>query len=373
MDLRVLTLENMDEVRLQSCFNYNAIAFKPFKLLTKILRQLRKEKDYITLGDVYRLFEQGHSVQGILNKHPTIEMRTVLVGRTFYKVSHPNHFVQNKRPEIKCMVDENIDLPHTVDAGMELFGKTTHPVFEGLMGAKDARLWGNLRARGIHVLITKDRAVKNGNKTKETLDITRCAILAWSRVLKKNGGVVDDEIRRLPVILHVPADARPTQIKNMLRKHATSIREIYEERVSPIISVTKGSAKPGQHFLEILHEGFKNQTRSLRDKRLNAWVSRIDFSGIAEEEAKREINGMKRAIEHEISQELKSFHGVNAKVVQLDNLDKNFDPQKYCYSGPIQKFEKSVERARLASNQNRPIEERLIAYKRNKASSLALS
>ena len=168
------------------------------------------------------------------------------------------------------------------------------------------------------------------------------------------------------MILHVPANATPTQIKNMLRKHAQSIREIFEERVSPIISVTKGSAKPGQHFLEIIHEGLKNQTLSLRDKRLQAWVKQMDFGGIPDEHAKRDMNAMKRAIEHEISQELKSFHGINAKVIQLDTMDKAFDPEKYVYSGQFEKFAQLVERSRTAANQNKPLAERLEDFKKQK-------
>jgi hypothetical protein len=181
------------------------------------------------------------------------------------------------------------------------------------------------------------------------MDITRCAILAWKRALKVNGGVVDSHIRSLPVIIHVPHDAKPAQIKNLLRKHRDSIHDIYEECVSPVIILTKGKVKPGVHFWEITGDGFKKQVERLRDMRVEALIHQFEIHGIEEVNYKKIRATLKRAIEHEIATELKPIAGHNERVIYIHRAEKSFVAQEYQYSGPIEKIKDAIDRAAKAS------------------------
>lgn len=325
------SLETMDKRILCRTFNYYSIG-NPFKRqLTRVKRRMQGRKDFYTLGDIYRMYCDGNNIQDILRDHPKLSLDAILIGRAFFAYKHPIRFKNRKLAPLRVMFDENIGVKHTIEGGMQVFGYATHVSFEGMVGAKDARLWGFLRARNIDILVTKDKAVNIGRNTKDTLDITRCAQLSWGRALKNNGGVVDKTIRQMPLILHVPHNASVTEIKNLLRKHQHTIREMFDERVSPVISVTKGKAKHGIHFFEIMSDGFKKKSDGLRDQRLDAILTRFDISAISMLEEGKLRARMKRCIEHEISQELKYRHDGRDKIIHLKEMEDSFNPLTYNY------------------------------------------
>ena len=360
------TPSTMDDTVICRVFNYHSYPLVP-RLWLKFSRRLSNQRDHYTLGDVYRMFADGKKVQNILDENPDISMRATLIGRTFYMIhnteqnkSHPGH-------RLKSMIDENIDIEHSVEAGIQTLGPTSHVAFEGLMGAKDARLWGRLRAGNYRLLVTKDSAVKPSRNTRDTLDITRCAILAWQRALKLSGGIVDENIRSLPVIVHVPHDASPSQIKNMLRKHKRQILNIFDEKVSPVIKVTKGKAKPGVHFFEIMDGGFKNQVNELRDLRVKVLENTFEIKRVQPLRRKEIIASLKRAVEHEISSELEPLGEHNNKVVYLHRAVKLFNPTTYSYSGDNYAYKREVSSAERGDIFSVPLTDRLESYKLNKS------
>lgn len=367
-------LENMDQTELCQTFNYHSypfsLAFSP-----KYYRRFLGFVDHYTLGDVYRMFERGQDVQGILNNYPDVSMRAVLIGRTFYNLHNPQACISKLNRILKVLIDENIDILHTVDGGMQTLGYTSHLAFAGLMGAKDARLWGYCRARGINILVTKDRTVNLSRKTKDDMDITRCAILAWGRAMKKNGGIVDENMRMMPVILHVPHDATPTQIKNLIRKHQKTIFDVYDERVSPVIELTKGKVKPGIHFMEILDGDLKFQSTKLRDLRVDTLIANFDLTLLPYNEIKEMTATFKRAVEHEISTELQHIEGRNNRIIYINDAEKSFDADTYNYSGPMEKLHDAYLRVITGDPLLRPIEDRLedMRAKKKAAESLQMA
>ena len=360
------SLDTMDRMVLCRTFNYHT--YHPFIALgLKLYRRFGLGlRDNYTLGDVYRMFQSGQNVQEILDNHPDISMRAVLIGRTFYNLQNPQVNASKLKRHLRVMIDENIDVLHSVDGGMASFGRTTHVAFAGLMGAKDTRLWGYCRAHGINILVTKDKTVNLSRNTKETMDITRCAILAWKRAMKENGGIVDDNMRMMPVILHVPHDATPTQIKNFLRKHQETILDIYDERVSPVIELSKGKVKPGIHFMEILGGDLKKQSERLRDLRVEVLMSNFDLKLLLSKQIKEKYARLKRAVEHEISQELQPIQGHNNKIVYLNEAEASFDPLTYNHSGPMDKIQDAYERAVIGDHLSIPIQDRLAARRAQK-------
>lgn len=354
------TLETMDQTVLCRCFNYHS--FPPLaRLWLKFWRQISNKRDHYTLGDVYRMFMDGKTVQEIRDDNSDLTIRAALIGRCFYMIHNVSRAAwQSPKRYLKTMIDENIDIDHSVEGGIQALGPTTHVAFEGLVGQKDLRLWGRLRAQGHDLLITKDRAVKTSRNTPETRDITRCAIMAWQRRLRVNGGVVDDHIRSLPVIVHVPHDASPSQIKNMLRAHRNSIFDIHDERVSPVINLTKGKAKPGIHFFEILGGDLKHQIAALRNKRVDVLCDRLNIGTVTDPKREKEIRAsLKRAVEHEISQELKPLSDHNAKVEYLFRGALAFYPDAYEFSGNSQYYLRVVEKSKIPDPMSLPLQERL--------------
>ncbi len=356
------SLQTMDTTVICRVFNYNSFATLVQPWL-KFGRRLMNMRDHYTLGEVYRMFQEGNSVQDILADHKDLSLRAALIGRTFHSINNQGPKAWRAKDYLRTMIDENIDIEHSVDGGMESLGPTTHIAFRGLMGAKDLQLWGYLRANAFQILVTKDTAVKPSRDTKETFDITRCAILAWKRALKSNGGIVDDNIRALPKILHVPHDAPPSQIKNMLRKHKKQIADISEECVSPVIVVTKGKVKPGIHFFEIMADGFKKQTQELRDLRIGVLHHAFGLQDLAEDRQKEIIASLKRAVEHEISVELEPRGDHNNKVVYLHHAVKKFDPENYRFSGDSDKYLRQVERAKAGDHLTISLADRFEIFK----------
>lgn len=356
------SLENMDSTVICRVFNYHSIP-KFIQPWVRLTRQLYGMRDHYTLGDVYRMHDAGQNVQDILSDNEGLTLRAALLGRTFHLIHNEGPKVWHAKNYLRTMIDENIDIEHSVDGGMQSIGPTTHVAFKGLMGAKDLKLWGYLRGNAYQILVTKDSAVKPSRNTKETFDITRCAILAWKRALTNNGGVVDDNIRALPKILQVPADAKPSQIKNMLRKHKEQIANIHDECVSPVIIMTEGKVKPGIHFFEIMAGGFKKQTEALRDLRLSALSDEFEVDRVPELRRKEIVASLKRAIEHEISVELQPVGDHNNRVVYLHNAVKKFNPHTYKFSGDSEKYIQQVRDAEKGDPLNMSIFERYEAKK----------
>jgi len=364
-DIKVMkvTVNNAGQIKLQRVFNYNAISFVPLREIVRVIRYLRKDRDFYTLGEVYDEFDRNLTVQEIMDKNPDLSLKSVLYTRAFYKANNQESFLKRKWPVLSALVDENIAIEHSVEGAAEVIGSATHITFEGLRTQKDSKIWAHARFRGFDFILTKDRACKPSRSTIETLDITRCAELRWQRELEKSGGVVNNAIREMPKIIHVPHNMSPVRIKNILRKHQEKIFRINDECASPVIDLTKSNAKPGKHFMEIYRGGSKKQTEKLRDLRVSALMDELGISNLSQDSARELGASLKRAVEHEISVELHAVPGKNNKIVYLSKSTDNFDSRAYQYSGDIDKYREAVRRAETVNPYTIPTHERLKAIR----------
>lgn len=344
---------------------------KPFAKILEVIRKIQGQRDVYTLREIYDEFDKGLHVQNILDKHSDLTLKSALYARAFYKANNPQKFKKRKLPILRALVDENIGIEHSVDGAAEVIGHATHITFEGLRTKKDSQIWAHARYKGFDFIITKDKACKPARNTLSTLDITRCAELRWKRELDQSGGVVTQLIREMPKIIHVPHDMPPVQIKNILRKHRERIFEIAEECVSPAIELTKGSAKPGKHFMEIYRGGDKEQIEELRNLRISALSDELGVNDLGPVSQKEISASLKKAIEHEISRELQNIHGRHGRILYLSMQVDIFDTHKYQYSGDLEKHAQAVERAKFGDKYAEPTHIRLERRRANQNLALA--
>jgi len=165
---------------------------------------------------------------------------------------------------LKCFV--------TIDGAQRVFGYASHTIFEGLNGQCDSRVWE--KGLNFDYIISKDRAVKSNRIRDEERDLTNCAYDAWKEVLTRNGGVIDSEIRQLPIIVHImdhKADGRA--VKRLLQKNKIEILRLSQERKSPVIELRKNrKARIGKHYLELIDGDVSEKRQLLVDKRYDEFL-----------------------------------------------------------------------------------------------------
>lgn len=278
-----------------------------------ILQVLERDHDnnpvnYVTLSDVYNLFSEGLTFPDIQDYYPGINHKTILLGRAFYMAANPEGYSRRKQQPLRVLCDANIDESYATDGARQVFGYATHINFENLTHAKDSKIWAAANGR-YNIILTKDKAVKKMRKSMESIDLTRCALLRWKHILKMNGGVIDDGITNMPVLVHVmDSSLKGYDITRLLRKHRDTIYEIYEERVSPIIELHKNKAVPGMHFPEIMQMGsISFEARERRDVWVSDWLNKIEAMRgsqkrpLSAQDMKHITKTLKRAAEHAIS------------------------------------------------------------------------
>ncbi len=332
---RTLTLENMDYVSLQRTFDYSALGSDPweaFQIQQDRLRRGVKEK--ITLGDVYRLFNEGlqfHEVKNALHVGDNaldrqIDNKTVLIGEAFYHAVNPGIKGFNKANIVRVLCDENIDEYMATHGALKTFGHASHTTFESLTGEPDSMVWRH--AQKFDVIISKDTAQKSNNISDETRDLTNCAEDAWSDVLSRNGGVIDDEIRTLPIIIHIKdSQASGREIRNLLRKYKKEIKILLNERKSPVIELKKGR-RPQicKHYMELIDGDREEKRQKLIDKRVEKFIQ-LDHLNLGKDILIEYTPTIRGLIENDVDR-IMSEHKRNAEVLMLtlndcmDRIDK---------------------------------------------------
>ncbi|PCI01472.1 MAG: hypothetical protein COB76_01350 [Alphaproteobacteria bacterium] len=258
----------------------------------------------IPLSRVYNALSENKTFPEIQDEIEGITPKSILLARAFYMAANPVQPTGRRQQYLRVLCDANIDESYLTDGARQIFGYATHTNFDGLTDAKDSQVWARSCGR-YNLIVTKDSAVKESLKTMDTIDLTRCALLRWKTVLKNNGGQIDETLRNLPVLVHIKdSRLKGHEIKNLLRKHRNTIFEIYDERVSPVIEVSKNTAKPGIHFLELMEGGTKERAKKLRD----TWVDVIEgewFKGYRDQGNFKHVRAMiKRVVEYHIGEEL---------------------------------------------------------------------
>jgi len=306
---RDYSLDQLDSISLQRTFNYCAIDNFWIRLAARITRAIQQKRDEITLADVYEAFAAGKTFPEIQDEIEGITPKTILLGRAFYMAAHPVAYAGRKQQYLRVLCDANIDSAHLTDGARQVFGYATHIDFVGLRDAKDSRIWTAANGR-FNAILTKDRAVIKKRKSMEVIDLTRCALLRWKHILKNNGGIVDDALRGMPVLIHVmDARLKGPAITKLLRKHRQSIFEIYEERVSPIIELHKHKACPGIRYNEIIdsQEKIKESQEEIKDRCemwVSAWLNKIEhlsnghYASLSKDEQEHIVKTVKSAADY---------------------------------------------------------------------------
>lgn len=268
-------LDNLDQVVLQRTFDYRRIDNMAQRMMARISRHISGKRDVITLKDVYNAFAANKTFPEIQEEFENITPKTILLGRAFYMAANPNEYAHRRQQYLRVLCDANVDASYLTDGARQVFGYATHIDFEGLTDAKDSRIWARANGR-YNLIVTKDKAVKKSRKSMAQIDLTRCAILRWKYILQSNGGIVDDGIRGLPVLVHVmDARLKGHEIKNLLRKHRDTIFEIYDERVSPVIELHRDKACPGIRIPDILGQKLNIIERERRDILVAGWLNKV--------------------------------------------------------------------------------------------------
>mgnify|MGYP006932091839 FL=1 len=380
--MRVLTLNNMDEIPLQATFDYAAIEpdmWEVFHIRQDRLR--RGVKETISLGDVYRLFESGlnfHEVKESLEAQCSdhrfrrdISNKTILLGQAFYRAVNPGikHF--NRSNVIKALCDENIDEHLATACAQPVFGYASHTTFEDLTGQPDSRVWR--RAMDFDVIISKDTAQKSSRKSVEDRDLTNCAEDAWKEILARNGGVVDDEIRSLPIIIHVKdAQADGRLIRKMLKKHKHKIYELIQQRKSPVIELKKGrTPQIGRHYLELIDGGTAARKRRLVNTQLGVFM-KMNVLDLTREE-KLEFRARIREVIQEKVDKVETDNPDPEKRIPLLNqmIAKSNDVQSFLIldQKTLNRLRRSIDNERVQIALRKKREEPRLAYMIRKAAS----
>jgi len=324
--MRVYTLDNMHEVKLQQRFNEHSLNIWT-RFLLQSYRRITQQKKYITLGDVYTLFEQGHKFDEIkkILKSPhepidavEISNNTILNGQIFYHAANPGIKGFNREGVPKALVDENLGEYNAIDGAQRVFGYATHTVFEGLNGQCDTRVWE--RGQDFDFIISKDMAVKSNRVAYEDRDLTNCSYDTWRKTLQKNGGVIDDEIRALPIIIHiVNADADGRTVKKLLQKHKAEILRLAQEKKSPIILLEKGrKPKIGKHYLELINGDIAEKRQTLIDKRFSELFEMDPFI-LGQRTLAEYSSTIRELIENDVDTILSEHRNIEVLMPMLDD------------------------------------------------------
>jgi hypothetical protein len=383
--MRVLTLDNMDEVQLQGTFDYVAIepdVWEAFYIRQDRLR--RGVKETISLGDVYRLFASGlnfHEVKEFLeaeycdHSHSrNISNKTVLLGQAFYRAVNPGipHF--NRSNVIRALCDENLDEYLATDAAQRVFGYASHTTFEKLTGKPDSRVWR--RALDFDVIISKDTAQKSSRTSEEDRDLTNCAEDAWKEILARNGGVIDDEIRALPIIIHVKdAQADGRQIKKMLKKHKHRIYELIQQRKSPVIELKKGrTPQIGKHYLELIDGGTEVRKRRLVNAQLGVFM-RMNVLDLTREEKIEFRARIREVIQDTVDKIEKDNSNPEKRVPLLDRMISQSDgvlSRLILDKKTLEKLKRSIDSERVQIERRKQREAPRLAYMEKRKSNANL-
>ncbi len=356
--MRVLTLENMHSVRLQRLFDYQSLnAWQ--RIVVKSVRSLIGQKDVITLADVYNEFAKGkkfHEVMEALRPSTQsidtneILSKTILVGEVFYHAVHPGISGFKKSNIVRALCDENIDEHFATHGAMRTFGQASHTTFENLTNKPDSLVWRRANEGEFTVILTKDTATKAGRLDFNTRDLTNCAYDAWREVFSRNGGIIDDEIRDLPILIHIKnADATGKEIRQMLKRHKTEIFNLIQQRKSPVIEIRKGR-KPqiGIHYLELIDGGTEKRKKTLINKRVGLFMRDNPFE-LSREEKKDFLPTIRKLITKDVSELVKEYPNSETRIPMLNSKIKSFDMEP----AMTLKHQKDLERGVLNARNHR--------------------
>lgn len=218
----------------------------------------------LTLMDVYKRFERGQTLEEISKDIPELPRTKLLFARAFFASANPQAYQASAVTPLKVVCDENIDPHISTDMARQTFGEATHVSFLGLADSRDVDIWKYAVRNRVNLILSRDKALV---KTRPTWDLTRCSHEFWQWRLNAGNNAIGSYIRKLPRILHVEGSATSSEeIGRRLHEHHRQITEIFEEAISPTISLYAHQAKPGKHFLEFIEEGRFERMRQTRDE-----------------------------------------------------------------------------------------------------------
>jgi hypothetical protein len=348
----------MHEVKLQKRFNDASLNWFQ-RLIISPMRKALGEGDYITLAEVYALFQSGkkfHEVKEALRPKTAsiadveVFTKTVLVGEAFYNAVNPGIKGFNRSNIIKALCDENIDEHFATQGAQRVFGAASHTSFEKLTSEPDSLVWKKATEGSFDVIISKDTARKTGRVLFEERDLTNCAYDAWREIFARNGGKIDDEIRALPILIHIKkADASGREIRNMLKKHKSEIFKLLQKRKSPVIELSKSCAKAGEHYLELIDGGTEKRKRRLINKRVGLFMEDNPF-GLSRAEKVAHLRTIRKLITREVNDLLKKYPDSETRIPMLNAQIENVRMEPSMSQDHTKHFERAVNNARKKGN-----------------------